>query len=877
MKVIESLEEASAMSSSSPLMAAPESPPKKGELLNNGSDWDPENGCEDLEKAIEEQLNSIEEEEKAEEQSKNEEQTNGEEKPDKDIVFQDNKSPKESDVSLHEEKEASNQKDVEMEEENMEADLNKSGEEVMETEEAVNGDEIQEVKDKEEVDEIQEVKDKEEEVDDDDDDIQEIKEVEKSGEEKEKSGDEKEELGEEKEDLLNTSLTEKDLDSVSSPEKVIDEIDLQKASSSSADPKVENQDQTSSSDKVEEDDKEKPNKELEQEEEPSSTKEAEVEKPKAQICLVADDDDADEDEDSDTETDTEKKTKDNGQDTSIMDSESSTTVSTKTPEEEEEEKKEVVQEEEKLNYEEALNELTRISQNARKLDDDNQPQQKSLDADVGTKRKSTAEVVDGQTAKKAKTHDEEEDASASSTPKEASPKDQIKACLKKVARDELEEVVAKKMVEMISCRSEIGELRRKCDAYEESSEKWKRKTQMLTKMCQDLNTVMRRYIVDVQNKPKDKVAPIKITRSVGLQVMTDRRRANNAVASKSTTSTPTTPTTPAMMKRTIMASSATSSPITPTSSMNGVPAMKLNSPTRVVTTMSSQVVKSVNAVLPPTVTLLAAPSSSSSSSSPVPTANIGGSKKVIDVVDLSDEEDFSPVQSKQPNNKGTVRIVPTSQLRTAPTASPNVVVMSRNQGNVQSLNQVLVATSNNHPVGRYTLNGGTLVPMSKNNSTPATASASNMPNALVLKQANNLTLQRIPQVNHQRKNNTHPAPLPNLPALQGSNPHWKKLPPRPTLKISKLKNGIVLSWNMDLIPTEHAVVSSYQIYAYQESGQLPATTLWKKVGDVKALPLPMACTLTQFMKGNKYHFAVRAQDIHTRVGTFSEAQSIALM
>ena len=39
----------------------------------------------------------------------------------------------------------------------------------------------------------------------------------------------------------------------------------------------------------------------------------------------------------------------------------------------------------------------------------------------------------------------------------------------------------------------------------------------LQKMCQDLNPVMRRYITDVQ-KEKEKVAPIKITRSVGLQV-----------------------------------------------------------------------------------------------------------------------------------------------------------------------------------------------------------------------------------------------------------------------------------------------------------------------------------------------------------------------
>ena len=81
---------------------------------------------------------------------------------------------------------------------------------------------------------------------------------------------------------------------------------------------------------------------------------------------------------------------------------------------------------------------------------------------------------------------------------------------------------------------------------------------------------------------------------------------------------------------------------------------------------------------------------------------------------------------------------------------------------------------------------------------------------------------------------------------------------------------------MDLILNEHATVNMYQIYAYQESGIPPNPNLWKKVGDVKALPLPMACTLTQFTKGNKYHFAIRAQDVHVRVGQFSDPQSIAL-
>ncbi|KAK7493336.1 hypothetical protein BaRGS_00015462 [Batillaria attramentaria] len=120
----------------------------------------------------------------------------------------------------------------------------------------------------------------------------------------------------------------------------------------------------------------------------------------------------------------------------------------------------------------------------------------------------------------------------------------------------------------------------------------------------------------------------------------------------------------------------------------------------------------------------------------------------------------------------------------------------------------------------------------------------------------------------------HPAPPP--PAVSRNVPgETKPVPPRPGLKISRVKQGIVLSWNMTL-PSDCIEIASYQLYAYQETSASPQTSLWKKVGDVKALPLPMACTLTQFQDGNKYHFAVRAVDIHGRTGSFSEPAFIFL-
>ena len=81
---------------------------------------------------------------------------------------------------------------------------------------------------------------------------------------------------------------------------------------------------------------------------------------------------------------------------------------------------------------------------------------------------------------------------------------------------------------------------------------------------------------------------------------------------------------------------------------------------------------------------------------------------------------------------------------------------------------------------------------------------------------------------------------------------------------------------MDLNQAEHAAIALYQIFGYQETGMAPNVSLWKKIGDVQSIDLPIACTLTQFTKGSKYHFAVRAEDVHARVGPFSSPQSVLL-
>ena len=102
--------------------------------------------------------------------------------------------------------------------------------------------------------------------------------------------------------------------------------------------------------------------------------------------------------------------------------------------------------------------------------------------------------------------------------------------------------------------------------------------------------------------------------------------------------------------------------------------------------------------------------------------------------------------------------------------------------------------------------------------------------------------------------------------------------PLPKLKasISASGNGIILTWDYDK-PGENAdkyKVECYQLFAHQAKGNIRPpvpneSRPWKKIGVVNALPLPMACTLTQFATGNIYYFAVVAVDIHGREGDLS--------
>ena len=268
--------------------------------------------------------------------------------------------------------------------------------------------------------------------------------------------------------------------------------------------------------------------------------------------------------------------------------------------------------------------------------------------------------------------------------------------------------------------------------------------------------------------------------------------------------------------------------------------------------------------------------------------NTAGSKRNQEVVDLTDE-DSTPAMKRSNSghglggNPGFNHSVPNSYGGVPASTGPNSAAL-----------QQLVASGAAKVVNT---GGGRGVPnpspyqnrgVGGNNTTAQNGHSQNYPhfnNRPVQPQQQQYQQQQFQRqpLNSRPRDNRHPAPLPAAQVVMVLGA--KMPPPKPFLKIEVVKvqsngdqKGVMLSW--DIVATELAScakIQKYQLYAYQETQVAPSTALWKKIGDdVDAMPLPMACTLSHFLAKHYYHFAVRAMDEHSRIGPFSDAQTIYL-
>ena len=507
-------------------------------------------------------------------------------------------------------------------------------------------------------------------------------------------------------------------------------------------------------------------------------------------------------------------------------------------------------------YEQALGELRRIEEKNKQILEEEPAKLSAAAAAALNKRPGETSGGGEPEAKRPKTDD------AGTTALQA--RKRIKKQLKTISRRDLEELVAAKMLEAVANRTEIGQLRRQVDTFAATIETWKSRAAALTKQCSDLGTVMKKYVLDSRAaKGNRSVVPVRITRSVGLQVLPPERRSQprvtgpsaggrgrggagglrgGAMAGGPTQQRPAVPAAAAVLN---VAVSPAASRQASSSGRGGISL----SPRPSVVTSPGQVVVAMAAPRPPSV-IVPSPAPPSApvqpaTSRPVVAAAAAATKsqatpEVVDL-DLSDDE-TDPAPNKNILSQSASRVaLPLTTLH-------NSSVGPR-PGVVQAASRV------------YTVRPANSVGHIRQ---PAAASQMQQRATAVPRP----TLYRL----------THPAPLPPIPNSQPMNPGWRMIPPKPSLKIQRVDQGIVLSWNMVMNLRDYDMVAAYHLFAYQEQPGLGRvdSSLWKKVGDVKALPLPMACTLTQFSQGNKYHFAVRASDTHGRFGPFSDPASIVL-
>lgn len=92
--------------------------------------------------------------------------------------------------------------------------------------------------------------------------------------------------------------------------------------------------------------------------------------------------------------------------------------------------------------------------------------------------------------------------------------------LKKLSRRNVEEFCIQKICEVLVYKSEIGELRHKLQKQEQMMDFWKKETAAMTKQVKDLEIVNKKLLNELKLKQDSDTSPVpvKITRSVGLQV-----------------------------------------------------------------------------------------------------------------------------------------------------------------------------------------------------------------------------------------------------------------------------------------------------------------------------------------------------------------------
>ncbi|CAG9763174.1 unnamed protein product [Ceutorhynchus assimilis] len=451
----------------------------------------------------------------------------------------------------------------------------------------------------------------------------------------------------------------------------------------------------------------------------------------------------------------------------------------------------------------------------------------------------------------------------------------------KLTRSNLEEICLQKICEAVVLKTSNGQLHDTIRKHEEALAAFRKDINQMNKQYRDLDIVHKKLLAELKTLKEEKIAkplvPLKITRSVGLQVrltpghdanQTRNRRPSTVVQQKGILS----PLGRQVVKKVVQQPTparqvaSPQKPLAKPAPVNSAPmlsqALQKTRPKQIIakrTTISpiKKPAEIAKKPLNPGVIDLTDEDDKRSGTNGIKFRTVPANARVVSNGNKAPVggAKSSPTQNKPANKLPTalpqgLRLTPSGN---STTSSPQMVyvvpTITSNAGGQQK-----VAFVNFQPSLSGTLNG-----------------------AVLNKPGQSLTIKNIAATStvSSSSRSKHPAPLP-VAIRANSDPNLKLTLPKPLLTIKKLDNGIILQWKMPYNLDLYEKIASYQLYAYQESTALPSSEMWRKVGDVKALALPMACTLTQFADKNKYYFAVRAVDVYTRIGAFSDPEEISL-
>ncbi|XP_053220542.1 activating transcription factor 7-interacting protein 2 isoform X2 [Podarcis raffonei] len=126
----------------------------------------------------------------------------------------------------------------------------------------------------------------------------------------------------------------------------------------------------------------------------------------------------------------------------------------------------------------------------------------------------------------------------------------------------------------------------------------------------------------------------------------------------------------------------------------------------------------------------------------------------------------------------------------------------------------------------------------------------------------------------------HLPPLPQVEQQLESLSRFRHTRPPQKLHLTVVQvekpKGFGLRWEVSKVEPWCAPLDSFHLFVCLEFVGKGVPTRWLRVRDIKAMPLPMGCSLAQIANCSKCYFTIQSKDIYGRYGPFSDIHAISM-